>query len=206
MAGIIPKAFATHLFQSLVPMIEADGFHGKPWDWKKLLDPAIFCINFQPRSDRKACCINLGVHFSFLPIAGESQVAANIEAITAVNCEIKKRLAPANEVDHWWVFSDPASIRDLAQCYATCALPFFAGYSNFPRPFLDISPSDVSTDRANFIFPMMTKARRLLFLARVHNFLVNRELAVAFCEKGIETAGMASLLRPTFQEILKKNK
>ena len=58
------------------------------------------CIEFQLRSDREAFCVNLGVHFDFIPESGKRE-PPDPETVRPVQCELRTRLERNGE-EVWW--------------------------------------------------------------------------------------------------------
>lgn len=87
--------FIAHVERDFVPVLREAGFDGQGLCWRRLREPFIDCVDIQSRSDDAACCVNLGEHLTFLPIAGGSS-APDIEAMTLVDCELNNfRLKPS---------------------------------------------------------------------------------------------------------------
>lgn len=198
------KHFALLLERRLAPVLIADDFLGQDWTWSRLRQPVINCIQIQPRSDRIACSINLGVHLTLLPVAGGSH---RIEwpKVSQPHCEIQSRLAWEGESEHWWRYEDGEdAVNDLVGCYQKHGKAFFGQFDNFPHPFVDIEPSDIGGETVARLFPIMTKVRKLLLLARVHDYLGDSERTVQFSHIGKETAGPAAGPKAVFRELLRK--
>lgn len=198
--------FIAHVESDFVPVLREAGFNGQGLCWKRLREPFIDCVEIQPRSDDAACCVNLGEHLTFLPVAGGS-TAPDIETMTSVDCEMKGRLAPDGKPEHWWKFENAAEeVRDLVSCFETRAETFFGKYRDFPKPFTDLEMADVDSDAALEMLPMMTKVRRILLIARVYDYLGDGGRALAWAEFGKENAGMAVGPKAAFREIARKYK
>jgi hypothetical protein len=99
------SVFMQCIERGLAPILRDAGFIGQGQRWRRVREPFIDCVEVQLRSDDAACCVNLVEHLSFLPVAGGS-AAPNIETMTTVDCEIKRRLAPLGHAEHWWRFED----------------------------------------------------------------------------------------------------
>lgn len=197
--------FLEELDNTIGRALQAEGFVGGAGEWKRLNDPVINCLEIQSSNDQSSCSVNLGVHFVFLPVVGGSS-SIEFSSISQPDCEIQKRLTWNEESDHWWAYDSPEkSSEDIAACYQECGRPFFEKFESFPEPFVTIQPLDLE-DANLTLFPMMTKVRKVLLLARVHDFLGNAELSMKFCEFGKEVAGRAVGPKAAFREILRKYK
>lgn len=196
--------FIAHVERDFVPVLREAGFDGQGLCWRRLREPFIDCVDIQSRSDDAACCVNLGEHLTFLPIAGGSSAPDN-EAMTSVDCEIKERLAPDGKPEHWWKFENAAEeVAVLLNCFKARAQTFFGKYRDFPKPFIDMKMSDIESDAALRIMPMMTKVRRILLIARIFDHLGDGPTALEWAEFGKENAGMAVEPKVAFREIIRK--
>lgn len=190
----------------VVPLLDADGFTGSNGTWRRTIESVINCVEIQVKSDKSACCVNLGVHFTFLPVVGGSQ-GVDIDNLLQSDCELKTRLAWEGESGHWWPFDDAErNAIDMAACFTQIGKAFFARFSQFPHPFLDIDLKDIASDANSNLFPMMTKVRKVLLLARIHDYLGHADAVVPLCNLGIEVAGMASGPKAAFRDLLRKYK
>lgn len=206
MAGKNTKRFAKVLEPRLAPILRADGFAWQHNGWMRLRDPVINWLDVQSKSDDESCCVNLGVHMRFLPRPGGSGDGTVASDIQRGCCEISYRLTWEDELDHWWSYdSGEVAAADLVACYEERGRPVFERFASFPHPFVEMVPDDVNDAALSELLSMSTSAQ-ILFLARVHDFLGNSDLAIRFCEMGLAvTSKMASGARFAFKKILQKN-
>jgi len=171
--------------------------------WTRHRPPFIDCIEFQLHSDEVAYCVNLGVHMDFLPdVIGRN--SAQNAGVTQADCEIKQRLAPSGESDHWWAIGDGVQACSMLACLRECGLPFLEQFNDLPGPFGAITPETVGDDAVIALLPNMTRVRRILLLARIHEYLGNIEQALEWARFGMENAGMAVGPKVAFKEIVRK--
>jgi hypothetical protein len=112
-------------------------------------------------------------------------------------------LAWEGESDHWWRYDDgEAGVTDLMACYEEHGRAYLGKFADFPRPFVNIGPDDIGSEAVSELFPLMTKTRKLLLLARVHDYLGNAQRAVQFSDIGQEISGVG--LKGKFREIVRK--
>jgi len=193
------------LSNQLQELFRSYGFTGERGEWRHVGDPEICCIGIQERSDNAAFCVNLGVHLAFLPVAGQSG-APDVNSITTVDCEIMSRLGWRDESEHWWEFKSlESSVADVIACYEEHGRSYFDRFSNFPHPFVDIGVDDLDNDDVSTLFPIMTRVRKLLLIARVYDYLDDSKSAVYFSRIGLDAAGRAVAPKVAFRAILKKH-
>ncbi len=196
------SVFRELLKTRLGPVLCADGFARIGKEWQRIVGPLINCLNVQNKSDNAACCVNLGVHLAFLPTFTSS--VSGSKPIDPADCEISDRLCWEGEPDHWWPYADgERAADDLVACYERRGRDYFALFARFPRPFVDVELPDFRDKATTDLFPMMTKVRKALLLARVHDHLGNAEKAVEFSRFGESIAGRG--LKPAFEAILRKH-
>lgn len=194
------KEFHERLSRNWIPVLEADGFVTSGWSWRRDREPFIHCISVQDRSDGKACCVNLGAHLTFLPVVGSS---ISIEALTPDCCEIKGRLAPSGQIDHWWPFDGGKDeVENLIGFYESQGRAFFEQYDDFPRTFEGIRPEHIENENLSGLFPTMTKVRIALLLARVNEHLGNIVAVRAFADLGLRIAKHGVVSKREFKRML----
>ncbi len=191
--------------QRLGALLLDAGFTGRDLEWVRVRNPFIDCVDMQLRSDAAAYCVNLGEHLSFLPAAGGS-APIDAENMSSVDCEIKSRLTPHGESEYWWKIGCESSVDEIVRCFNKSGEEFFHQYRNFPKPFSDIDMSMIDSEAALKLMPTMTKVRRILVIARVHDHLCDASNAIAWAEFGYQNVGVAVSLKAAFREILLKHK
>ena len=193
-----------HIEQALYSVLRDTGFTAGKCGWTRVRDEFIDCADVQVRSDNAACCVNLGVHLHFLPVAGGSK-PIDTNGMSSVDCEIKSRLVPEGKTEYWW---EPGGDNacDVGECFRELGEKFFRRFNDFPRPFSDIEMSEIDSDETLGLLPTMTKVRRILLITRVYDYLNDSENAVAWAEFGKQNAGIAVGPKSAFRDILRKYK
>lgn len=184
---MVPKAeFQSYLTELLVPHLLDQGFEGRKWSWRRLQGEVINCVIVQFERKMQACCVNLGVHFTFLPVAG-TMSPPDLDTVSAFDCEITNRLAPPPKASCWWSYeSGKSGAVSLVECFRSNGDQFFERFAQFPSPFDGPSESDILSE-LHSIVPFMTDTRLLLLLARVNRYLKNLSLAESYCERALAT-------------------
>lgn len=165
----------------------------------RLKGEVIHSIQIQKHSEKSACCINLGVHFAFVPTVGTDQLP-QIDRIEVSDCEIKIRLTPTeNQKDHWWVLNDE-SVSEIVDVIQSRGLPIFNQYGVEKLALL--SPADFQVELPRELMSM-TRVRAVLLLARLNLYIGRPIEAGVFANFGLKVAGMAVGPKVAFKEILK---
>lgn len=186
------------------PVLVGEGFvSADDVTWTRHRPPFMFCIEFQLRSDEVVYCVNLGVHMDFLPDLVKRGGAYDA-GFTQADCEIKQRLAPSGESDHWWAIGDEVQAFSMLACLKECGVPFFDQFNGLPGPFGSITPETVGDDSAIALLPTMTRVRRILLLARIHEYLGDSERGLEWARFGMKNAGMAVGPKVAFKDIIRK--
>jgi hypothetical protein len=81
----------------------ADGFKGSGTTYRRTPADRIDVFNVQGSRFGGQSCVNVAVHFSFLPSAGGGHVADR-EKLKEYECAFRGRLHEAGETDHWWTY------------------------------------------------------------------------------------------------------
>ena len=171
-----------------IPFLKSKGFSGKEVHWVRYRAPFIDCVEFQIRSDKRAYCVNLGVHLDFLP-APSGETRNDIADVTESDCEIRQRLSPTNTVDYWWDMTDTDETEAMLECLKSRGISFFENYTNLPDCFSKINLDNLDGDICMALLPTMTKVRRVLLLARIYDYLGDSEHALEWAQFGKEIAG-----------------
>ena len=158
-------------------------------------------IWIQKHSVDKTCCVNLGIHYSFIPKIGSMDFPADGK-IEQPECELKIRLTDDPEKnDQWWPLSQ-GGVGSVAALITNRALDLFTQYG-LDGEITKLSVDDFAAGVPDFLKPM-TKVRSVLLLARIHDHLGNGERAVDLAQLGLKVSGMAVGPKKVFKEILKK--
>jgi len=166
----------------------AAGFErsGPGW-WTRERGDELNVLQMQKHSAEALFCVNLGVHFSFLPAAGtESPLSGSL---SLPDCELKIRLtARAEDKDQWWSI-DSSSLASVADALFSRGLQIFASY-RLSGPIASLDGQSVEEGRTGLL-DSMTKVRACLLLARMYERSGNRAKCVEVATVGLKHAGMA---------------
>lgn len=161
----------------------------------------IYVIWIQKHSSESKVCVNLGVHYDFIPKAGTSE-AIERNTIAQSDCEIKKRLTPdPSQNDYWWPLGS-AEAEEIASLITETALPFFDQYA-LNGDLARIVPKQFSGDLP-CLLSSLTRVRACLLMARIYEEKGNLARAAEFARLGVTAAGMAVGPKKTLKEILKR--
>lgn len=195
--------FASSLNQKVTEPLRARGF-------KKLTNRSfvrfkcgheINVIALQKHSVKPSVCLNLGVHYDFLPKAG-SVALAHDGWFELPDCEIQVRLTPdPSTKDYWWP-ATAESIDEMAGLIDERVEDFFGRY-DINGDIFSISPDELREGMPEIV-AMLTKVRACLVLARIRELSGDVETAANFARLGIEVAGMAVGPKVALKEILQR--
>lgn len=180
--------FLRQLDDALREVLSANGFDGSNFEYRRQRGVVTSCLMVQKHSSDPRCCVELGVHLSFLPAAGGGGVIPHSE-MTVMHCEVRKRLTPSDtDADYWWSFADPGAPQSVVDTLVSRGLPFFAGLEEFPGIWSQLSVADLQAGAFIEQLPGMTRVRAALLLARCHAFLGNKTACRQFAAYGLEIA------------------
>ncbi len=150
------------------PLLRAEGFRGSGTTLRRINLPVVQVFNVQGSAGTDRCYINLGVHLSFLPSAG--QILTEPNKVKEYDCEFRERLQSPPAYQHGWQYGHheleaELIIKQMIEEWKKQAQPFFAKYQNFPTSFVALLSSTDSTT----LHPghALTLARIALQLGRV---------------------------------------
>lgn len=146
-----------------------------PGTWNRRRGHELSVVQLQKQSAAETFCVNLGVHYGFLPKAG-SEAPFEDNQIEPPDCEVKPRLTeqPAHE-DQWWPISK-TSIAQVANLVISRGLSTFDAY----RVDGELSAMDAKSVESGIpsLLAPITKVRACLLLARLHEQLGNKEKCI----------------------------
>jgi|TARA_R110000851_G_C13006450_1_gene558851 methyl-accepting chemotaxis protein len=195
--------FITSLAEKLSEPLGALGFEKSADDLFVRFNDSheINVVYIQKHSSEPTVCVNVGVHYDFLPKIGTTELASN-KQIELPDCEVKLRLTTdLSQKDHWWPIASE-SINEIVDLIVGRVGEFFSRYS-IDGDLSSILPEDLNEDMPD-IFASLTKVRASLILARIHEVRGDFEKAASFAKYGIKAAGMAVGPKKMLKEVLKR--
>jgi hypothetical protein len=189
-------------FVTLFPEPLAPEFHRtSPGHWIRQIGDTLNAVWIQKHSSGLSCCVNLGVHYSFVPKVGTGELASN-GTIEQAECEIKFRLTSNDQVcDQWWPIS-PTAVSQIVDLFVRRGLPTLNSYG-LHEGILKIVPSDIEQGNATLL-TNLTRVRACLLLARLHDHMGNRQKCAEAASAGLRHAGKAVGPKVALQRLLKK--
>ena len=101
-------------------------------------------------------CVNMGVHFRFLPCTFNEELPKP-NMMDSAMCIFTQRLSP-DAGDHWWqVFESRdatfESVHDATRVLSESGLAFFDAYGNLPGPYASISVASLDSGEYKAFMP-----------------------------------------------------
>ena len=194
------ERFHELLKRDFLPLLRTDGFKGSGTTFRRVRADRIDVVNVQGSRSGGRCCINVAVHFSFLPSAGGVRVTDR-KKLKEHECAFRNRLHAASESDHWWAYGSSdsetnASLASLIDIYRRRSALFFGRFEPFPNVFEQITPSEIDAGDLSRMPPgSLTGVLAALTMARIMHHLGRREKCREFAEVGLRHFGRAVGLR-----------
>jgi hypothetical protein len=129
------ERFGRLLRRDFVPIVCAQGFEPSGSVFRRVQGDRIDIVSLQGSRQRRQCCVNLGVHYPYLPPVGRpSGTVASDGTFRHHDCAFRARLREPGEADHWWSYGTDdataeASATSLVDTYKRCAELFFAQFA-----------------------------------------------------------------------------
>ena len=101
------------------PALRADGFRGSGTNFRRVLGDVAHAIVIQGARGGGSACVELGIHFMFLPDALER--LPDPKRITTYDCEFRWRLAPEGRHDFWWSYGETSDDAVASVRHPSCA-------------------------------------------------------------------------------------
>ena len=169
--------------------------------WNRRRGDELNVIQLQEHSTKEFFCVNLGVHYTFLPKAG-TDASLDVDRVELPDCELKLRLTDqAGASDRWWPIA-ASSVGQVADLVCSRGLPRFNAYG-LDGPIAAMDGTSIESGDSGLL-ASMTRVRACLLLARMHEHFGNRDKSVETAKVGIRLAGMAVGPKKALKEILRR--
>jgi hypothetical protein len=194
------------LKRDFAPFLRGDGFKGSGTTFRRIKGDAVHLLNIQGSRYGGQCCVNLGVHFSFLPTAGGGSTF-DPQRLREYDCDFRERMHDAGESDHWWGYGETeaesqASAVSLIHLYRNQGILFFQKFEQFPEVFERITPAEIDSGDLSKMPAAMTRVRAALTMARVMKHLGRFDKCRQFAEIGLRNLGRGVALKAEFERLL----
>jgi hypothetical protein len=169
--------------------------------WNRRRNEELSVIQFQKHSGAQTFCVNLGIHYGFLPKAGTG-ASLNGDQIEFPECELGIRLTErATDKDQWWPISE-MSIAPVADLVVTRGLAVFELY-RLDGDLASLDAKAIEAGNLGLLTPV-TKVRACLLLALLHQHMGNNEKSIEAATIGVKLAGMAVGPKKVLKDILRR--
>jgi hypothetical protein len=184
------QRFRQFLKRDLVPLVRADGFKGSGSTFWRVKDERIDIVNIQGSRYGGQSCVNLAVHYSFLPPMGGLDIGTDPRNFKEHDCVFRGRLREAGEDDHWWIHGTDeaeaqANVASVADTYKRRAHLFFARFEPFPDVFLRVTPEQLKAGDFSSMPAGQTEFYAILTMARIMHHIGRMDRCRAFAELGL---------------------
>jgi hypothetical protein len=198
------KRFHQLLKRDFSPLLRSDSFKGSGNSFRRLKGDRIDVIGIQGSHYGGVCCVNLAVHFTFLPSESCGRVT-DPKKFKEYDCTFRGRLYETGG-DHWWSYgtSDAeaeASLSDLIDMYKRRGALFFAKFEPFPDVFERITPEDIDACDLSKMPAAMTVPYAAMILSRIMKHLGRHERSREFAEAGLRHVGGATGLQLNLERL-----
>jgi hypothetical protein len=199
------ERFHQLLKRDFSPLLRADGFKGSGKTFRRVKGERIDVINVQGSRYGGQGCVNLAVHFFFLPSEGGGRVT-DPKKFKEYDCAFRERLHEANEADHWWTYGSSdaeaeVSVASLVDMYRRRGALFFDRFEPFPEVFERIMPAELNAGDFSILPARMTGVYAALTMARIMKHLARQEKSRAFAEVGLQHLGQAVGLKTELERL-----
>lgn len=213
------KTFFDILRWEWLPYLADSGFKRNGQRFQRVIGEVYHIIGLQKNKYGGSCCVNLGVHLSFLPLPGGVYPQAG-ETLRVESCEFQWRLAPPGYTDYWWAYEQGSAAhlpltflnevnrglseraRHLANTYKTAGEPAFLRLASVEQVAALIRLRDLDNPARVVPEYAFTPGRAGLTMARIHRHLGNTDLACRFAKAGLERIGKAKALRAELEKLI----
>lgn len=200
--------FYTQLKESFFPVLRNLGFKGSGQNFRRISGEMIHTINIQNNKYGGSCCVNLGLHLTFLPVSWSADQMPDSKKVKAVDCEFRKRLAPGGKNDYWWkfkgkgLFGKPSkSVAHLKETYLNSGEPEFKKYQSVEDLIHRLTPAAVEKEERIPVFGEVAPARGALTMARIYQHSGDFKLCRRYAQLGLKVIGSAYGLKSELEKL-----
>lgn len=186
------------------PLSEAGFRRTKAGVWNRRNGDDLNVVWLQMRSSRDLFCVNLGVHYSFVPTSRQAAPLDDDVIEPPEEYQWQFRLTERDGMgDQWWPFV-PESANVVAALLSARGLPQFERY-RVAGPISMMEGKDIEAGRLG-ILSHIGEYGACLFLARMHERLGNIDKCVEAATIGMRLVPkVASGARRAFRDILERH-
>ena len=193
------------LKNELSPKLREIGFKGSGQNFRRVNNETVNIINIQVSKYGGSCAVNLGLHFTFLPLNWSTDLP-DIKKIREYDCEFRMRLSPKVNGDYWWKYdgflsSPRKKAQHLIETYFRYGEARFKDLDTVEKLARSLSIEELKKSKDLNVFGIVAQPRGALSMARIQQHLGNPEMANKFASYGLENIGKATVLRPALEKI-----
>lgn len=168
--------------------------------WSRNCGDELNVVQLQKHSTKEEFCVNLGVYYAFLPKSG-IEAPLDSRNIELLDCELKFRLTDQDIIkDQWWPIIQ-SSVDEIVEIMNRRGFQVFDLF-RLDGPIAKINVESIENGDYGLL-SSLTNVRACLLLARIHQYLGNRDACIQFAQMGIRAAGRAVGPRKALMDILK---
>jgi hypothetical protein len=195
--------FQRLLRATLFPVLRSHDFKCRGTGGVRVVNNRIDAINVQGNRYGGSYCVELGVHYTFLPDAVGRPVS-DATKMDAYDCEFRRRLSDPGKDDCWWSYGyseaeGARQIADMAGLFEREGLPFFEKFgletiANW------MTPQRIETNDLPEI-DIPTAVRTALILAKIMKHFGKDDLRRQYASAGIRIFGPPGPLLAELEEL-----
>lgn len=199
------EVFFYYLKEGFYPKLRENGFKGSGQNFRRVTGEVIHTLNIQANKYGGSCCLNMGMHLTFLPYTWSGE-PPDVKRIRECDCEFRERLGENGFGDKWWkydggIFGSPrSSAYQLMNTYWSNGEPILQKYLSVDDVANLYTLDDLERKEYLPVFGGITRQRGALAMARILNHLKRNEEAVLFAEFGLKHLGAAKELEHAFKQ------
>jgi hypothetical protein len=202
------KEFEKSLKEIFIPTIKSYGFKGNGRNFYRKINNTIQTINIQGNKYGGSSCVNLGLHFDFLP-SNDGIETIDEEQLKTYDSIFTMRLAPFGKSDYWWkykgnfIFGSPRkSVLHLNKIFITIGIKQFVKFLS-EKDILPLFPIKIiKRNRYIHFFGGITPQKAAITIARIYKYIGDDKNSLLFATEGLKICDHNSGLKIKFKEII----
>ena len=165
--------------RNLQSVLRRLGFESYSAGWRAQVGELVACVELQPSSDRASFCVNVGVHYAFMPALGRPATTSPFE-VHEPDCALRTRL-PIGGPERWWPRGDDTAAADE---FMRSGWLWIERYSR-PAEVFGSLPVDIDAEEVWRSLPGVSRALRPVVLSYLLRYAGRESEAVKLASSAL---------------------
>ena len=204
------KEFFQNIKSIFVPTIKSFGFNGTGNNYYRKIGHTIQTLNIQGNKYGGSSCVNLGLHFDYLPVNNSLEIKPE-KIFKTYYSTFSKRLAPHGQSDYWWQYkgkfpfgNSKKSVIHLNETFLSEGMKLFEKFESDDDVLPHLRLELIQQREYIPFFGGITAQRAALTVSRIYAQKHALDKALLFAQEGLKISENAPILVKEFEMLIKE--